>query len=93
MSHAQPKATTRIVVVHDDPEFLALTVNALRDDGHDTAAFSVTMSALDALDAASSCEVLITRVQFPPGQPHGVSLALMARNKRPGIKILFAAAA
>jgi hypothetical protein len=33
----------------------------------------------------------VTRVIFPAGQPNGVALALMARVKRPGVKVLFAA--
>lgn len=34
-------------------------------------------------------ELLITCVQFPPGKPNGRSLALMARQKRPGVKLIF----
>ena len=49
------------------------------------------MAALDALENAQRVEVLITRVRFPPGKPNGIALALMARHKRPGIKVLFTA--
>ena len=41
------------------------------------------------LREAGQIELLITSVLFPGGTPHGVSLALMARTKRPGIKVLF----
>ena len=54
-------------------------------------AFADTMSATDALQAAQRIELLITRIIFPPGQPNGVSLPRMARVKRPGVKIMFAA--
>jgi DNA-binding NtrC family response regulator len=81
----------RIVVVHDDPEFIENTVTALLSDGHEVRAFTDPMSALDALEEAQRVEVLITRVLFPPGQPNGVALARMARLKRPGVKIIFAA--
>ena len=47
------------------------------------------MSALFALEMAQRVEVLITCVLFPEGQPNGVALGLMARTKRPGIKVLF----
>ena len=50
-----------------------------------------SMSALVALEAAQRVEVLITRVLFPEGLPNGVSLALMARLKRPEVKVLFVA--
>ena len=41
--------------------------------------------------AADRVDVLVTRISFPAGQPNGVSLALMALRKCPGVKILFAA--
>ena len=81
----------RIVVAHDDPEFIESTVMALRGAGYDVLAFASSMSALDALEAAPIVEVLITRVWFPQGQPNGVALGLMARMKRAGIKVLFVA--
>jgi DNA-binding NtrC family response regulator len=81
----------RIVVAHDDAEFVGNTVVALQDAGYDVAVFADSMSALAALEAAQRVEVLITRVLFPAGQPNGVSLGLMARFKRPRIKVLFVA--
>ncbi|HME20527.1 MAG TPA: hypothetical protein VKI44_04060 [Acetobacteraceae bacterium] len=70
----------RVVVVHDDPEFVARTATGLRVAGYDVATFTDTLAATDALDKAERIvEVLITRVLFPKGQPHGVALALMAR--------------
>ena len=80
----------RIVVVHDDPEFIDRTVTALLAAGYDVTAFTDTISALAALEAAQWLELLITRVIFPPGQPNGVALARMARVKKPGVKVLFA---
>jgi hypothetical protein len=62
-------------------------------------ALQVTMSwrsaaacqQIDALEHAQQIEVLVTRINFPDGQPNGVSLAPMTRVKKPGVKILFAA--
>jgi DNA-binding NtrC family response regulator len=81
----------RVVVVHDEPDFIDRTVAALRAAGHDVMAFSSSMSAIDALEHAQQIEVLVTRVIFPEGQPNGVSLALMTKMKKPGVKVLFAA--
>jgi len=81
----------RIAVVHDDPEFIESTVTALVGTGHSVRAFTSSMSAIKALEAAQQIEVLVTRVIFPEGQPNGVSLALMARVKKPGVKVPFAA--
>jgi hypothetical protein len=79
----------RIILVHDVPEFAGPTALALRTAGYDVSSFSDTMAALDEFDAEAGIDVLVTRVYFPPGQPHGVSLAQMALMKRPSIKVLF----
>jgi DNA-binding NtrC family response regulator len=83
----------RVVVVHDDPDFGMSVAVALKVAGYDAAMFSDPMIALDALDAASRIEMLITRIVFPPGKPNGVALARMARAKRRSIRVLFTAGA
>jgi DNA-binding NtrC family response regulator len=81
----------RIVVVHDDPAFVDEATAALRISGYDVAGFTDPMIALNALEAAEKVEVLVTRVRFAPGKPHGISLAMMARYKRQVISVLFVA--
>jgi DNA-binding NtrC family response regulator len=81
----------RVVVVHDETDFSDRAVTALGFAGYDVVAFADPMAALNALDTAERVEVLITRVEFEPGKINGVALALMARTKRPGIKVVFAA--
>lgn len=78
-----------VVIVHDDGALTAQTKAALEQNGHDVATFADPMAALQALERARSADLLITRVNFGPGKPHGVSLALMARTRRPQIKVLF----
>ena len=82
----------RIVVVHDDPLFREC-VTALATAGYDVKSFARSMEAIDALEAAGRIELLITRVAFSEGTPNGISLARMARLKKPGIRVLFAALA
>jgi DNA-binding NtrC family response regulator len=79
----------RVVVVHDDPTFADPLAALLA--GQDVALFTDPMAALDALDTVRTIEVLVTRVQFAPGQPNGIALARVARIKRPGIRVLFVA--
>src|SRR5947208_1258165 len=81
----------RVVVVHDDADFVERTVSALQAAGYDVAAFTDTMVALSSLEAAERIELLITRARFSPGQPNGVALARMAKRRRPSIKVLFVA--
>jgi DNA-binding NtrC family response regulator len=81
-----------IVVVHDDPKFREYIVTVLQAAGYDTKAFAGSMAALDVLDEATTrIELLITSVLFPEGTPNGISLARMARMKKPGVRILFTA--
>ena len=64
---------------------------ALRNVAHDVAPFVDPSIALEALMGAETVEVLITCIQVPPGKPNGVALARIARLRRSGIKVLFAA--
>ena len=80
----------RLAVVHDNPEFVERTKTALLAAGHDVTTFSDTISATKGL-RTSQIEVLITRIVFGTGQPHGVALARMARVQHPGVKVLFVA--
>ena len=67
----------RIVVAHDDAEFVDTTVMALRGAGR-----MWRLSLTACLEFTQLIEVLITRVLFPEGQPNGVAFGLMARMKR-----------
>jgi DNA-binding NtrC family response regulator len=78
-----------IVLVHDDVRFRDEATLALQATGLEVMAFSGSMAALTALESAKTVELLITRVSFPAGTPNGISLALVARAKRPGLKVLF----
>ena len=79
----------RIVLAHSDPQFLSDMLCGLRSSGYDVVGFPDSNGALTALEAAERVEILVTRVVFAQGTPHGVALARMARIRRPGIKILF----
>ena len=81
----------RIVVVHDDGAFLGLLSADLMAAGYEVAAFDDSLAAWDALEAAKKVELLITRIQFPTGKPHGVALARRALSIRPTVRILFTA--
>ena len=78
-----------VVLVHNDPEFAESTGKALQAAGYETVSYADTMSAINALDELQQINMIITRLQFPPGQPTGVALGRMARVKRPGVNVLF----
>jgi DNA-binding NtrC family response regulator len=83
----------QIVLVHNILGFANEAAAALRDAGYEVAVFTDPMQALAALDAAKAARLLITRVNYPSGKPHGVALALMARNRCPDIRVVFTARA
>ena len=59
----------RIVVTHDDQNFLDRVACPLTEAGYDVATYTDSMKTLDPIDAAEPIDVLITRIAFPPGQP------------------------
>jgi CheY-like chemotaxis protein len=81
----------RVVVVHDEPSFLDPLVTSLEAAGHDVTAFSDPLLAWEALRIPNEIEILVTRVQFGEGKPHGVALARWARQMSPAVGILFVA--
>jgi DNA-binding NtrC family response regulator len=82
-----------VILVHSSEGFANQAASALRNAGYEVVVFTDPMQALDALDATGAPQLLITRVNYPSGKPNGVALALMARNRRPHIRVLFIAQA
>jgi DNA-binding NtrC family response regulator len=79
---------THVVLVHSESVFLRACEFSLRRAGYVVEAFDNPLSALSRLERPDHVEVLVTRTQFPPGQPNGVALANMARMHKPSIKIV-----
>jgi DNA-binding NtrC family response regulator len=79
----------RVVVVLDEPGFAERAADLLNADGYEAIAFADSMAAVNQLEQAARIELLITCPDFAPGKPNGVSLALMTRQRRPGLKVLF----
>jgi DNA-binding NtrC family response regulator len=80
-----------VLVVHDEQTIRELAVLALRTAFLEAVGFDDPIKALDAIEASSRVRVLVTRVTFAPGKPHGIALARMVRTKRPGTKVVFVA--
>jgi DNA-binding NtrC family response regulator len=82
-----------VLVAHNEQETRELAVTTLRAAFLEVVGFEDPMAALDAIETDSRVRVLVTRVEFGPGKPHGVALARMVRVKRPGTKVVFVARA
>jgi DNA-binding NtrC family response regulator len=81
--------SANVVIVHDEAVFLDQAATALRHAGFNVVAFADPIDALSAVEAGQPIDVLVTRVTFPEGRPHGVSLALVLRRKYPGLRVVF----
>lgn len=79
----------QVVVVLQNASVAKELSDAIQANGHTVQPFTDPLQALDALERAEKIELLITCIQFPANKPNGRSLALMAKMKRPGIKVIF----
>jgi hypothetical protein len=79
----------RIVVVHDDLNFIHALAEKL---GPDVAWFTDPIEALAALGSAKTITFLITRLQFADRQPIGLSLARLVRAACPEVRVVFTGA-
>ena len=78
-------------IVYTDAAFLEAVCAALSASGKSVSGYSDAMQALDALEGATTTDVLVTRVDFGRGTLNGVALARMAQFRRPEVKVLFVA--
>jgi DNA-binding response OmpR family regulator len=79
----------RVVVVLDDGQLCAEVADILSKSGYEALAMPDSMVALDALEGAALIELLVASINFSGGKPNGVSLALMARIRRPKLNVIF----
>jgi two-component system NtrC family sensor kinase len=76
-----------VLVVEDEPELLAMTVECLRDLGYVTRTATTAASALALLAGPDRIDALFSDVVMPGGMD-GLQLAQEARRVRPGLRVL-----
>ena len=79
----------RVILVHDDHDFVGSAIVAFRRAGLSVTAFSSPIDAWDHLKTSERVNVLITRYSFGPGQLTGAALARLAHSGRPMVRALF----
>ena len=77
----------RLLVVEDDPQVLAVTVQVLSELGYETITATNAQAAMDKLEAGEKVDLLFSDVVMPGGI-NGVELARRAKALRPGLKVL-----
>jgi DNA-binding NtrC family response regulator len=82
------KMPNRILVIEDDEATRYAYERALKAAGYQTAGFGTYFAAAGEIDNGAGA-LLLVDIQLPPGTPHGLSIARMARQHRPGLPIIF----
>ncbi|RBJ82314.1 PAS domain S-box protein [Pseudomonas sp. MWU12-2534b] len=83
----QALAGESVVVVEDDPAVRMLVLNVLNELGYRTFEAEDARSALPLLESPMRVDLLVTDVGLPG--MNGRQLAEIARQQRPGLKVLF----
>jgi CheY-like chemotaxis protein/nitrogen-specific signal transduction histidine kinase len=86
-SDAPSPGSGRLLVVEDDPQVLAVTVQVLRELGYEAITASNAQAALDWLETGEPVDLLFSDVVMPGGC-NGVELARRAKAMRPDLKVL-----
>jgi DNA-binding NtrC family response regulator len=77
-----------ILVIEDDDASRYAYERALNAVGYQTAGFGTYFEAAPEIDQGAGA-LLVVDIRLPPGTPQGLSIARMARHRRPGLPILF----
>ena len=78
----------QILVVDDDEAYRYAVERQLRRGGHETRGFPDWRGVLEILESDESVDALVTDLSLPAGTPNGLSLALMAKRRRPDLRIV-----
>ncbi len=79
----------RILVIEDDDAFRRVVVHILQRGRFKVTAVPDFTAAIEIIESDEPIDLLLTDVGMPTGTPHGVSIAQMARSRRPRLKILY----
>ena len=77
-----------ILLVEDDEASRYVASRELQRAGYRVIAVEGSMRALD-IAAAEKVDLLVTDVRLPPGQPHGLALGAMLRNRLPNLPVVY----
>jgi CheY-like chemotaxis protein len=79
----------RILLIEDDDALRRMAAQMLEQAGFAVMPAHDYSAAIKFIDGDAPIDLLLTDIGMPAGTPHGVSIALMARSKRPRLKIVY----
>lgn len=86
--YESPQMPDRILVIEDDEATRYSYQRALCGAGYRTIGYPSYFAAAEAIDQGVGM-LLVVDIQLPPHTPNGLAIALMARQRRPGLPIIF----
>ena len=78
-----------ILVIEDDDAFRRVVTTILERQGFKVVAVRDFAAAIAVIESNQPIALLLTDVGLPVGTPHGLSVAQMAKSRRPHLKVLY----
>lgn len=78
-----------ILVIEDDEAFRRVVVTILERGGFRVIPVRDFAAAIEVIESDQRIDLLLTDVGMPAGTPHGLSIAQMAKTRRPRLKVLY----
>jgi DNA-binding NtrC family response regulator len=78
-----------VLLVEPDGAAARSLASGLEASGCQVSVFPDYRGALALIESGEQLTVMVTSLQLPAGTPHGVALANMAAQKRPGLPVVF----
>jgi hypothetical protein len=78
-----------ILVIEDDEAFRRVVVTILERGGFHVLSVRDFAAAIEIIESDQRIDLLLTDVGMPAGTPHGLSIAQMAKTRRPRLKVLY----
>lgn len=78
-----------ILVIEDDDSYRRLVTTILEKSGFTVIPVRDFAAAIEVIESDRRVDLLLTDVGMPAGTPHGLSIAQMAKARRPSLKVLY----
>jgi len=76
-----------VLLVDNDAAFADAAARSFESVGMRTVVALDSMAAIDCFDS-NAIDVVVTDIKLPEGEPHGLALARMIKNKKPHVPIV-----
>ena len=78
-----------VLVIEDDEAYGRLVQRMLESAGYIVTTAKDFATAMPIIESAVPLDVLVTDINLPTDTPHGLSIGMMAKSKRPRLGVVF----